>query len=252
MNKSGAFFLSQGVFFIRRFLSDCQSFVVGVPRSKLAFELDMWHKISEFIRQEGGVATSEQLSQFTGTDIKDGGRVFPILVRFDGRPEVTTSGNIIYIFPSLLVSADSRIGNNAPTCPNEPLWHLTDINKKRVLLVLLYATTNFIGYLALLHILNPSPHLHWLTVVIYISLIFSVFFFVYPLFRAFVIMLLNIPIAWRNSHRHYVMKLLASPSTELKQKLQETYEYQQKIVNIGHEKTIYRTDKDTLEQQFEN
>ncbi len=250
MHKSGPLFLQTAILAIKEFFSDCQSFVVGVPRTDRIFELEMWHKMGNFIRQHGGVATTEELSQFTGTDVQKDGRIFPILVRLEGDPEVTASGNIVYTFPSLMISADVTVGSDVSNRSEEPLWQLTNISNNKKLLVFIYATINFMGYMALLKILNPTPHLHWLTMVLYLSLGFSIFFFIYPLFRALILMLLNRPIVRRNAYRRYVTMLLASPSTELRQKLQESREHKKQFTEVEREKTVYRTDKDVLEQQF--
>ena len=49
--------------------------------------------------------TAEQLAPYTGADPTNEDGALPALVRFNGTPEVTDDGHILYTFPALQVSA---------------------------------------------------------------------------------------------------------------------------------------------------
>ena len=62
--------------------------------------------MGRFIASRGGVVTAEQLAPYLDPPVggsSDGDEAFvvPALVRFDGRPEVTPDGGLLYVFPSL-------------------------------------------------------------------------------------------------------------------------------------------------------
>jgi hypothetical protein len=229
----------------KTFLADCVSFIAG-PRRNIR-NYDMWHTIAEFIREHGGVVIREQLAQFTGADDQQGGDVFPILVHFDGRPEVTNTGNIIYTFPSLLLTVDNTVREGGCASPEEePRYEFSDIPDTRVGMMRLYVSINLIVYIGLLYFSNSLGSPLWIRVLDYYCLTFSILFCVYPLCRVLVIKLLNIPIDQRNYRR----RAAVANATDLRQKLDEAYAYQKQLIDISNEKIIYGTDKDLLEQQF--
>ncbi len=84
----------------------------GNPNARL--KEDRWQYIAQLIRANGGVVTAEQLAPYTDADPKNEDGVLPVLVRFDGRPEVTDSGNIVYLFPSLQISAATAQQSGLP------------------------------------------------------------------------------------------------------------------------------------------
>ncbi|CAA6660662.1 unnamed protein product [Spirodela intermedia] len=69
----------------------------------------------EYIASNGGVVTGEELAPYldvtTDESLNDESYVLPVLLRFDGHPEVDEEGNIIYRFPSLQRTASpQRVG----------------------------------------------------------------------------------------------------------------------------------------------
>jgi hypothetical protein len=91
------------------FLINCFSFLFGDKNPNAEIEEKQWRLIAQLIHNNKGVVTAEQLAPFMLREIstKDNNEdfVLPVLCRFDGRPEVSETGSIIYLFPSLQVSA---------------------------------------------------------------------------------------------------------------------------------------------------
>ena len=54
--------------------------------------------VAQLIRNQGGVVTAEQLAPYTGADPKNEDGALPVLVRFNGFPEVTDEGFILVHF----------------------------------------------------------------------------------------------------------------------------------------------------------
>jgi len=242
-----------------QFLHDCHSFVVGPARQGPTYEAEMWREIAEYIREHRGVVTSEELVQFTGAELGSESGVIPVLVRFNGIPEVTASGYIVYAFPALLLTAEHSAKKEI-LCPEEPRWIFTDCSLGRTILVLAYGFLNFgaaaavMGLLSQNHVqLLPHPLVSQaqpLALLLRACLSFSSFFVFYPLCRAVLITLLNIPIDRRNSRRQEAQIAVAEPSIELEHKFAELIEFEHELTDVAHCETVYKTDEDLLEQQF--
>lgn len=54
--------------------------------------------MAELLLKNKGAVIEEQLAPYTANYVNDGSDIFKVLVKIDGRPEVTKNGNIIYIF----------------------------------------------------------------------------------------------------------------------------------------------------------
>ncbi|KAK6139966.1 hypothetical protein DH2020_026279 [Rehmannia glutinosa] len=61
--------------------------------------------IGQYIASNGGIVTAEELAPYldleTTENMDDDSYILPVLLRFDGQPEVDEEGNILYRFPSL-------------------------------------------------------------------------------------------------------------------------------------------------------
>jgi hypothetical protein len=167
-------------------------------------------------------------------------------VSFIAGPRRNT-GNIIYTCPSLLLTVDNTVREGGCASPEEePRYEFSDIPDTRVGMMRLYVSINLIVYIGLLYFSNSLGSPLWIRVLDYYCLTFSILFCVYPLCRVLVIKLLNIPIDQRNYRR----RAAVANATDLRQKLDEAYAYQKQLIDISNEKIIYGTDKDLLEQQF--
>ncbi len=82
------------------FLTICYQLVFGGINPNLNLEEKYWKSIGLTIANNKGVVVAEQLAPFTGKDEENEDWMLPILARFEGYPEVSESGNIIYVFPS--------------------------------------------------------------------------------------------------------------------------------------------------------
>lgn len=81
------------------FITVCYQLVFGGINPNLNLEETYWKLIGATISNNKGVVVAEQLAPFTGKEEADEDWMLPILARFEGYPEVSETGNIIYIFP---------------------------------------------------------------------------------------------------------------------------------------------------------
>ncbi|KAM7531585.1 hypothetical protein LguiB_034995 [Lonicera macranthoides] len=68
--------------------------------------------IGQYIVSHGGVVTAEELAPYLDVEnaerMNDDSYILPVLLRFDGQPEVDEEGNILYRFPSLQRTASQQ------------------------------------------------------------------------------------------------------------------------------------------------
>lgn len=100
------------------FLEAVFSFLFGDGNPNADLEERRWQAIATAIRYHQGVITAEQLApyldEFPG-DPEDEDYVLPVLVRFNGQPQVSPEGNLVYCFPELQVTAQEAgaVGNRS-------------------------------------------------------------------------------------------------------------------------------------------
>ena len=98
------------------FLESVYSILFGDGDPNQALETRRWQRIGAFLRHRGGVVIAEDLAPLldlaclpSATDSSQTALIseqadqglLPVLLHFDGRPQVTDQGDLIYCFPSL-------------------------------------------------------------------------------------------------------------------------------------------------------
>jgi hypothetical protein len=102
------------------FLLDCFTFLFGSGDPNAGFEEKRWQAIAQVIAENQGVVSCEQIAPYSGGDPKEENWMLPILVRFNGGPEVGPAGQIIYVFPefrrrSLAISGTASVSAQSTT-----------------------------------------------------------------------------------------------------------------------------------------
>lgn len=94
------------------FLEAIFSFLFGDGNPNANLEEQRWQAIGTTIRNQGGAIAAEQVAPYldnlNSRSQEDEDYILPVLSRFDGRPEVSPAGQIIYHFPELQVTAAQR------------------------------------------------------------------------------------------------------------------------------------------------
>jgi hypothetical protein len=251
------------------FLMNCYSYLFGDGDPNKKFDEQKWQVIGDLIRARQGVITAEELAPYTGANPKKEEEVLPALVRFDGSPEVTDSGNIIYVFPEMQQSAMTaqedarqRLAKliNDDIFPKgyaeEKAWPFTIQPLDAMLPVFFFATLNFGGAYWLLQHSARIELLHPYIPLIQCLTIYGGFFIIFPLLRKLVLDVINARIELNNNKRRQNAEALAQPSVELTKKLEESVQYQTVETKISEQNLAYRSDQnildqpDSLDQQF--
>ncbi len=227
------------------FLFDCFSFLFGDGNPNADIEERKWTLIANSIRDHGGVVTAEQLAPYTGATPTDEDAVLPVLVRFDGKPEVTEAGGIVYTFPSMQVSATTSDSHVSAPFLKEMRWPFVGPQTGSLIMVYALAGFNFLGTWWLF--LQPSLQELWpllLPLVIYGTLFVTI-----PIGRKFALDVINQRITERNGKRSTYAEMLKAPAPELSKKLEFANDLRIGRRAIKQDDIVYTTEESNLDQE---
>lgn len=224
------------------FLLNCFSFLFGDGDPNEGLDEKRWQLIAQVIKRNNNVLTAEQLAPYTGKDPKNEDSVLPVLVRFNGRPEVTESGNIIYVFESMQSTAADQYHNPEPYLREFP-WKFTDLPHSELSPVYIVAALNFCGAWALF------SWVHRTNSILSFPLIYGTLFVLIPGIRVVFNHYRNKMIEERNMRRYRYSQMLDNPTPELGAKLKEAVSYRVRDRKIGQKDLVYTTEKDALDQK---
>jgi hypothetical protein len=236
------------------FLFTCFSFLFGDGNPNRDLEERRWQLTAQAIKSHGGAVTAEQLAPYTGRDPNNEDGVLPVLVRFDGRPEVTEKGNIVYLFPSLQSTAAGDEKTHVPSHLQERSIEFSQASNEELLPVIGLGAANCLGSWWLLSIVRmfPNPYLeaHYLPLAI-VLVLYGTGFLLIPSIRWLVILLINSRIEKRNAKRESFALTLQNSDQNLQTKLLEAAALSSKNTLIDKKNIVYSTDQDALDQEFE-
>ncbi|MDX2105199.1 MAG: hypothetical protein SFY67_02250 [Candidatus Melainabacteria bacterium] len=273
------------------FLTVCYQLVFGGINPNLNLEERYWKSIGATISNNKGVVVAEQLAPFTGKEEQDEDWMLPILARFEGYPEVSETGNIIYVFPrfrpertafpelpdkkeeavetgstqdqlqALLQNSRKRQASHktneirkieTPKYLKEETIPFVDFPSSKLTPAVALGFVSLLGSLFLL-VEMSSLHLTLFAPVIIFFVCYSIFFLGTPLLRHFFLTKKNEEIETRNNMRFDLAAKVDMPKGALQDKL---YEASQVRANIpfsqgNANEVAYTTEKDVLEQDFQ-
>ncbi|MBY0356827.1 MAG: hypothetical protein K2W82_02395 [Candidatus Obscuribacterales bacterium] len=232
------------------FFSNCFSFLFGDGDPNKKTSDLQWQNIAQLIRLCNGVVTAEQLAPYLLSAKMNDHAVFPVLVRFEGIPEVTDGGRIVYTFPSLqITAADYSRLIKLPENLQEEFWKFSKLPLERLQWVFFFAGANLCGAYAL------WKHIDWFQPLmpyaeqVKLGLIYAIFFMGFPILRQIVNNMRNVFIDARNRIRAKRAEELMN--AENQKAIVEAQEYAQKLTVLTKEQVAYSTDKDLLEQELD-
>lgn len=230
----------------RGFFSNCFSFLFGDGDPNKDIEETQWTYIAELIRDNGGAVVAEQLAPYLVSCKTDSKSILSVLVRFNGSPEVTPTGNIIYTFPDMQVTANNLGLREKPASLKENDWIFTRVPTERLHWVFFFAGGNLCGAYAL------NQHLAWFQPLIpyaaqvHFIMGYAIFFMGFPIVRELYNIVQNTIIDVRNRARERSARRLGSAENLVK--IGEARRYASALVNVAQQPAFYTTSKDILEQ----
>ena len=243
------------------FLETIFSFVFGDGNPNRNLENRRWETIAQRIAQSGGAVVAEQLTPYLDVplnmfDSDEDQHVLPVLVRFNGSPQVTDDGQLIYTFPELQKTVQTTAENDRiniiPDHLEEKPWKLSLGNPTLVTFAAMIGGLILILSLWFTGILPgsvPAPA-GILRSVSVGALAYSGFYLGLPTLRWLIQGQKNNKIAARNSDRSKRARQLNTPDEVLQTKLIQSKTFQQRL-RIDQQPIAYDTDRDMLDQDLE-
>ncbi len=243
------------------FLLNCFSFLFGDGDPNEGLDEKRWQAIAQVIKQNKNVVTAEQLAPFTGADPKNEDGVLPVLVRFNGKPEVTEEGHIVYVFESLQnVAASQNV--RPPSYLQEFPWKFSNTKDGDLLPVYIVAGLNLFGAFALWNFFSGGSAaeifaesggniFHVLTMLLNVLLVYAIAFVTVPTVRVIFNKIKNRGIDSRNVQRFQYSQVVQNPSAELTTKLEKARQYQLGERRLAAKDMIFTTEKDARDQDDE-
>ena len=241
------------------FLEAVYSFIFGDGNPNHNLEERKWSDIATAIRNNRGAVVAEQIAPYLDNLGQGYAREYeeymlPALARFDGRPEVSPQGQIVYHFPQLQTTATERNSEPVAAYLREMLWRFSNASSGQIMLAAGLGAVNLVGALVLGNLLSNSAiasgFIGFVSAIYPTILIYGVGFLAIPLIRYFWIQWKNSRIEARNQERQQRAMLLNQPDANLLQKLAYAREFAAENVLTG-EDLAYTTETELTQQELE-
>ncbi|KAJ0809215.1 hypothetical protein HanPI659440_Chr01g0012251 [Helianthus annuus] len=255
------------------FIESVFSFVFGDGDPNEGIEEERWKLIGQYIASNGGVVTAEELAPYldveSAENMDDDSYILPVLLRFDGQPEVDEEGNILYRFPSLQRTAASQrsgrkeyVGRKFSEWVGgvdkffkENKWDFSKISNAEKAMVGGLGALNLFGVIVLGTMLknmtvSPSGFISFVSEIFPLLQIYAGSFFAIPLVRWFITQRTNARIEKRNRAREQRARALELPDVTLRRKILNARDMSQRTV-IGQDRIVYTTERDIFEQDYD-
>lgn len=238
----------RGNFFLETF-----SFLFGDGKPNSNLQEIRWQKIAKVIKENGGVVSAEQLAPYLDGDMSDSGMIMNALAQFNGHPQVTESGFIVYVFPDFLSAVEELVLPRPEPYLEEAEWRFSNFSVDSQIFVLILAVLNFLGSWWLFKHIATINLLSHIAGLIDVLLTYSIVLLVIPAVRAIVLAILNSRIDMRNQKRKAAFEQVNKPMGEVLKELHEAREIRGQLLEGLHsdKRIVYSSDKELLEQEFE-
>ncbi|MGV2829832.1 hypothetical protein [Myxosarcina sp. GI1(2024)] len=233
------------------------SFLFGDGNPNADLEARRWQNIAGVIRDNNGAVVGEQIAPYVDETDEYEDYMLPVLSRFNGYPEVSPQGEIIYYFPELQVMASQRKGRSPATYLQEQLWRFSQASSNQIMLSIGLGVLNLVLALVLGSLLRGGIATQLGSLVAFVASIYGILlaygvaFLTIPLIRYFWIQGRNQKIATRNQLRQQRAIALENADTSLRQKINYASQFARQKV-IGDRDITYTTETDLLDQNIDN
>jgi hypothetical protein len=240
------------------FLEAVYSFLFGDGNPNADLEARRDRAIANLIAANGGAIAGEQVLPYLDHPVEGQlpeyeDYMLPALVKFDGRPEVSDRGEIVYRFPELQIAATDRQQRNVPAFLKEQTWSFSRATSGQATLISILGAANFILWAGLQVYGGQVATILGIPVglvgfVFGILLLYGTLFLAVPGIRWFALQRRNQQVEARNGDRNRWRKWLEQPSDSLREKIAFARRFAGREV-FGEEETIYTTEKDLIDQR---
>lgn len=250
------------------FLEAIFSFLFGDGNPNADLEERRWQTIGTVIRNNRGAVVAEQLAPYLD-DLGEGYAreyeeyMLPVLTRFNGRPEVSPEGGIVYHFPELQTTAGQKQArplrylqsSTVSAYLKEFPWRFSQASSGQVMLAIGLGAVNLVGAMALGKLLaggiaaaKLGGLIAFVQSIYWILLGYGVAFLAIPLLRYFWVQWRNTKLDARNEQRQQRAIQLNHADSDLQKKIAYAEQFAAETV-IRQEDLIYTTERDMLDQE---
>ncbi|CAK0755565.1 hypothetical protein CVIRNUC_002384 [Coccomyxa viridis] len=241
------------------------SFVFGDGNPNVDYEEKRWKMVGQYIVSKGGAVTAEQLAPYLDVQLDDLERVdgqinesfvVPALVQFEGHPEVSATGDIVYVFPGLQRTARQQRYAPGPAEQHalESEWTFTKASEGQKLGTIALGAVNLVGVLYLSSLMAQpyvaqslaQSSLGFMTGLLPFLQAYAATFFAIPLVRWLLNKRRNAAIEERNQARLNAAASLERPA--LRAKLASAAQLANRTV-IDDRDLVYSSDRGMEEQR---
>lgn len=230
------------------FISNCFSFLFGDGDPNRKYGERAWTYIADLIRLNNGVITAAQIGPYMEDYATDDG-IFPVLVRFDGVPQVTATGNIVYQFPALQSTAAGHVFNKLPIFGELKSWKFSNVPARKLDFVFYFAGANLAGWWAIATNLHQFDFLIQYKPIVQLLLAYAIFFISVPIVRSLWNDVRNAWIEVKNKQREKLAKELAAP--KMQAKIAEAQAFSTALQWHDPSQLAYTTAESLLDQELD-
>ena len=241
------------------FLEAIFSFLFGDGDPNADLEERRWRTIGNVIRNNGGAIAAEQVVPYLdnlgeGWEKEYEDYMLPVLSRFNGQPEVSPSGDMVYYFPELQVSAlDSRKASVGAYL-KETKRKFTQATSDQVMMAIGLGALNIIGALVLQNMLQGAVvsggFVGFVQSIFWLLMGYGIAFLAVPAVRYYWVQWRNGKIERRNGERAQRAKAINRLGASFKEKLAFAQQFaSQKVLRA--DESVYSTESGLLEQEVD-
>ncbi len=244
-----------------QFLEAIFSFLFGDGNPNANLEDRRWQTIGTVITNNGGAIAAEQVAPYLD-ELGDGWEkeyedyMLPVLTRFNGQPEVSPTGDMVYYFQDLQVSATERRKSAVSAYLKETKRQFTQASSQQVMLSIGLGAANIIGAIVLQGMLQdaiaqsvvlPAAAV-FAQSILGVLMIYGVAFLTIPLIRYYWVQWQNSKVERRNAERAERASTLNRLGTAFTQKLAFAQQFASQKV-LKENEAVYTTETDLFEQE---
>ncbi|NEQ42183.1 MAG: hypothetical protein F6K00_00920 [Leptolyngbya sp. SIOISBB] len=245
------------------FLEAIFSFLFGDGDPNADLEERRWQEVGAVIQNNGGAIAAEQVVPYLddlgkGWSQEDEDYILPVLTRFNGVPEVSPQGDIIYHFPELQVTAQKQRGRIAvPAYLKEAPRKFSEAKMGQLSGAIALGVFNFLGAIVLGVMLQDQAlvaeiggFIGFVNAIYWVILAYGAGFLAIPAGRYFWTNRKNSQIESRNEQRQERALALNAAGPELDEKITFAQQFAAQTV-VSADDLAYTTEKDLTEQEYE-
>jgi hypothetical protein len=244
------------------FLEAIFSFLFGDGDPNADLEERRWREIGAVIQNNNGAIAAEQVVPYLddvgdGWAAEDEDYMLPVMTRFNGLPEVSPQGNIIYHFPELQVTARDRSRVPVPAYLKEVPRKFSEASGGQLAGAIGLGVFNFVGAIFLGVLLQDQGLVAEIGgFIVFVNAIYGVLlaygtgFLAIPAVRYFWTKRRNRNIESRNEERRDRAAALNAAGPEIEEKITFAKQFAAQTV-VSDDDLAYTTAKELTEQEYE-